>query len=120
MECLLCHFRSDVSDLKDHYITYHFINPTDSHFLNLFKPDYPEDDKCFECTIGFTNTRKKKNHIFLVHYNQKGGSRSNVDLPLNVLKRNSITYYSINFNQHKDFYDFYSGDMVNEFLGVVY
>ena len=35
--------------------------------------------------------------MFLVHYNQKGGAIANIDLPLNVLKRGSITYYSINF-----------------------
>ena len=58
--------------------------------------------------------------MFLVHYNQKGGSKFNTDLPLNVLKRGTITYYSINFNHHKNFYDFYSGDMVDTFLGVVY
>ena len=58
--------------------------------------------------------------MFLVHYNQKGGPKANADLPLNVLQRGPITYYSINFNQHKNFYDFYNGDMVDDFLGVVY
>ena len=120
MECLLCYFRSSVSDLKDHYRNYHLIDSTDGHFLNLLRPDYLEDDKCFECSLGFTNSRKKKNHMFLVHYNQKGGARANANFPLNILKRGSITYYSVNFNQHKNFYNFYSGDMVDEFLGVVY
>ena len=58
--------------------------------------------------------------MFLVHYSQQGGGRSDSDLPLNVLKRGSIMYYAINFNQHKNFYDFYSGDMVDDFLGVTY
>ena len=120
MECLFCYFRSSVSDVKDHYRNYHLIDSTDGHFLNLFRPDYLEDDKCFECSLRFINSRKKKNHMFLVHYNQKGGARANTNFPLNILKRDSITYYSVNFNKHKIFYNFYCGDMVDEFLGVVY
>ena len=64
MECLLCHFRSNVSEFKDHYCSYHDIDSTDQHFLNLFKPDTLEDDKCFECYVRFPNSRKKKNHVF--------------------------------------------------------
>ena len=37
MECLLCHFQSDVLRLKEHYQNYHFIDPKDEKFLNLFK-----------------------------------------------------------------------------------
>ena len=36
MECLLCHFQS-VLRLKEHYQNYHFIDPKDEKFLNLFK-----------------------------------------------------------------------------------
>ena len=121
MECLLCHFRSDVLRLKEHYQDYHFIDPKDEKFLNLFKPDYLEDDKCIECSIVFSNSRKKKNHMFLKHYKrQTGGSRNNVNTPLNILRRGIITYYSVNFDQHKSFYNFYSSDMVDDFLNVVY
>lgn len=76
MECLLCHFQSNVSDLKNHYRNYNLIDPNIEHFLNLSVPDYLEDDKCFECLVRFHNSRKKKNHMFLVHYNQKGGART--------------------------------------------
>ena len=58
--------------------------------------------------------------MFLVHYNQKGGARTDVNLTLNVLKRDVITYYSANFNQHKNFYNFYSSDMLDEFLDAAY
>ena len=58
--------------------------------------------------------------MFLVHYNQKGGARANADLPLNILKRGSITYFSDNVDQHKNFNNFYSSDMVDHFLDVVY
>ena len=44
--------------------------------------------------------KKKKNHSFLVHHAQFGGA--NTSLPINVLRRNIITYYSINFLLHKN------------------
>ena len=47
-----------------------------------------------------------------------GGSK-NV-LPLNTLIRGPITNYSINFNQHKNFYDFFSASVVDDFLNSVY
>ena len=39
---------------------------------------------------------------------------------MNVLKRCPITYYSISFNQHKKFYDFFSTGVVDVFLDSVY
>ena len=60
--------------------------------------------------------------MFLFHYggkNQIGGRRPDRSaLPLNVLKRGSITYYSINFSQH--FYHFYKSDVLDSFLDSVY
>ena len=59
--------------------------------------------------------------MFLFHYNQIGSARQIAnDLPLNISKRGQITYYSVNFDQHKDYYDFHSTDMVDIFLDVVY
>ena len=120
MECLLCHFRSDVLKLKEYYQDYHLIDPKDEKILNLFKPDYFEDDKCIECSIVFSNSRKKKNHMFLKHYKQQiSGSKNNVNAPLSILRRDIITYYSVNFDQHKSFYNFYSSDMIKDFFNNV-
>ena len=47
----------------------------------------------------------KKINSFLVHRAQCG--EANTSLPLNVLKRRIITYYSINFSLHKNSYDLY-------------
>ena len=41
-------------------------------------------------------------------------------MPLNIIKRGPIIYYSINFDQHKNFYDFFTGDVVETFLNSVY
>ena len=64
----------------------------------------------------------KKKHIFLYHYGkQVGGSRLRAsDLPLNILKRGAITYYSVHYDQHKDYCDFHSSDMIDVFLDSVY
>ena len=67
----------------------------------------------------------KKTHVFFFHYGkhqQMGGNRGprTSSLPINVLKRGPITYYSINFNQHKKIYDFSSSGIVDAFLESVY
>ena len=58
--------------------------------------------------------------MFLFHFNQSGCGRMNQQLPLNVLKRGPITYFSINFNQLKDFYNFSEESIVDDFLHAVY
>ena len=67
----------------------------------------------------------KKKHMFLFHYGkhqQIGGNRDSRTsaLPITVLKRGPIAYYSINFNQHKKFYGFFSSGIVDAFLESVY
>lgn len=120
MECLLCHFYSgNISELKDHYGRFHVVNNSDSYFLDLFQPD-TLDRKCSICSIVFPTCRIKKNHIFLYHYNQLGGVRNAQMAPSNTLKRGIITYYSVNFQQHDAYYDFYSSDMIDVFLNVVH
>ena len=59
--------------------------------------------------------------MFLYHYSQAGGARNRLnDLPLNVLRRSQIVYYSVNFDQHKNYFDFFSTDMIDVFLDTVY
>ena len=41
-------------------------------------------------------------------------------LPINILRRGKILYYSITFDQHKKFYEFFSTDVVDSFLNSVY
>ena len=68
----------------------------------------------------FKNCRVKKNHTFLFHYNQSEGSRMNQQLPVSVVTRGPVTYFSINYNGHKNFYDFFQEDVVDDFLQGVY
>ena len=75
--------------------------------------------KDVESKIEFEICRLKKIHNFLFHYNQVGYSRNQL-LPINVVKRGPITYYSISFNQHREFYNFYEEQIVDDFLNSVY
>ena len=104
--------------LKKHYIDYHFINDEDIYFKDLFLPD-TFDKTCRICNVIFKSLRNKKKHMFLFHYGkhkQIGGNRTS-KLPLNILKRGGIIHYSINFSQHKNFYDFLSSDIIDAFFG---
>ena len=68
----------------------------------------------------FKNSMVRKNHMFLLHCNQSGGSRINQQLSVNAVKRGQITYYSVNFHQHKKFYNFSKESIVDDFFDSVY
>lgn len=123
MECLLCNFEfSSVVNGKNHYASYHKVDENNMYFLDLFEPN-TIDGVCRICNVKFDTYRMKKNHMFFYHYSKQSGSsrlQRSSDLPLNILKRGAITYYSVNYDQHKGFYDFHSSDMVDVFLDMVH
>ena len=49
-----------------------------------------------------------------------GGNTGNGQLPLNIFRRGPITYYSISYQQHKNFYDFFSEAVIENLLNSVY
>lgn len=55
--------------------------------------------------------------MFIFHYNQTGASRTNQQLPINILRRGSV---SVNYQQLKNFYDFYQEGVIDDFLQAVY
>ena len=118
MRCLLCNVNFLNEDqLKNHYIWYHQINENDVYLNDLFKPGTIYR-ACNICQIEFDNSRIKKNNMFLFHYGQMGGNRGNGQLPLNILRRGPITYCTISYQEHKDFYNFFSE--IEDFLNSVY
>ena len=61
----------------------------------------------------------KKNHSFLVHREQQVGGSTNQQLPLNILRRGVISYFSINYFQHRNSYDFFDAEKsVDSFLNA--
>ena len=120
MECLLCYFKSDEQTLKAHYERVHRVDPTNLHFKNLFTAD--ANKNCRYCGRVFADSNQKKKHVFLRHYRspnlqQVGGSRNTY---LNILRRGKIIEFSINFEQHKNHYNFFNAQVVPRFLDVVY
>ena len=123
MECLLCYFKSDEQTLRLHYEVVHNVDPTNPHFRNFVEP--PADvanKKCGYCGREFLTVQEKKHHIFRFHYRrspQQVGRSSRTGY-LNILRRNKMLEFSINFKQHQDHYNFFVGDNVPRFLDVVY
>ena len=103
MRCLIRNENFDVEVLKNHYQYYHLVNSNNYFFKKLFLPDSTLK-RCEEYQIESNNYRQKKNHNFLFHKNQQTGGAINQQLPVNILKRGLITYYPINFHQHKNFF----------------
>ena len=58
--------------------------------------------------------------MFLLHYNQMGGNRRNQQLPINILQRGPLKYFSIDYNQQNNLYDFFQEQIVEDFLDSVY
>ena len=77
MRCLLCKLNLVTDEtLKRQYIWQYSINENEYFIKDLFLPD--NNLKSFDkCMIEFKNCRLKKNHMFLFHYSQAGGSRLN-------------------------------------------
>ena len=123
MECLLGCFMSDVETSKVYYEGVHNVDPTNFHFRKLFESCMcsVSDVKCTYCACTFINEMDRRKHSFLKHYNrppqQFGGSRMQL---LNILRRDRVLDFSINFEQHRRDYNFLAGDIVPRFLDVVY
>ena len=58
--------------------------------------------------------------MFLFHYKQMIGNKGNQQLPVNILRKDPIKYFTITFNQHKNFYNFFEKQIVDNFLKSVY
>ena len=123
MKCSICYYGSaDTESLKHHYISYHQINSNNYFFKELFQPDNYNihSERCDECQMQFRNHSQKKNHNFIFHREQQVGGSTNQQLLLNILRRGVITYFSINYYQHRTFYDFFDSEkIVDSFLNTL-
>ena len=64
-----------------------------------------------------SKSQTKKRHQFLFHREQQVGVSANQQLLLNILRRGVISYFSINYFQHKHFYNFFDAEkVVDSFL----
>ena len=59
----------------------------------------------------FLTATETKKISFLQHYQQTGGSaNAQNNLPISVLKRGPVTYFSINYSLHSNFYNFFDAE----------
>ena len=101
--------------MKNHLIHFHLTDKDNYFFKELLTKDVENkySRRCEECKKDFSSCRKK-NHSFLSRYSQSGRS---IIRSLNISKRSSITYYSINHFLHKNYYDFYDArKTVDDFI----
>ena len=108
MKCLICEeHHINENFLKNHYILHNRINPKNFFFKALFEK-YDEDfsiKKCYRCDYLIISRSKEIQHNFLNHY-QNGGE---IPLENRVFTRKSsgtIIKFLIDYNTHKNSYDF--------------
>ena len=123
MDCLLCYHKLYESNYRSHYESVHNVDLTNLHFRKLFEPvSNAADKRCEYCSRQFSTHQEKKNQVFFSHYHrlplQVGGSRTASSL--NILRRDEIIDFSINFEQHQNHYNFFASEFVPVFLDVVY
>ena len=61
-------------------------------------------------------TAGREKTIFFFHRSQQTEGSINQARPINILRRDPIVYYSISFQQHKIFYDFYDESIFGSFF----
>ena len=105
MHCLLCTINVLCEDVLNNHNVY---------FNDLFKPD-TNYRKCDICQNDFGSLRIRKNHMFLFYYGQTGSKRGKSQLPINILKRGPIKYFTISYDQHKNFHNFLRSKLLTIF-----
>ena len=122
MKCLLCGNKFDsVSNLREHYINFHRVDPSNIFFKKFFSqhPNKSVFKNCALCNEFITTSNYQKAHNFVKHY-QEGKEELVEDKPTDIIKTLSITKYQILYSKHSDYYNFSDSEsVVNEFLSNV-
>ena len=119
MKCLLCslEFNTD-EELFDHYVSFHKVDKSNWFFKKLFGTKNSNVlRKCLRCDRFIYDKKSQSEHNFLNHYNE-GYVFPFEDKPIAIKNlRDKIKIYNINYENHKDFYIFFSADQcVTDFL----
>ena len=119
MKCLL---RSSTfqnqKNLLNHYISYPNVDENNWFFQKLFQIKSSKSilKQCVRCSEFLTTEKHKSIHNFLKHY-EEGKSVPFEEKPIDIVKLHGLTIYSIEFQQHKVFYDFFNYEKcVDDFL----
>ena len=118
MKCLLYSSAfENREDLLRHYIDYHNVDENNWFFQKLFQiPNKSILKRCIRCDEFLTTDKHKSVHNFLKHY-YEGKKIPFEDKPIDILRFPGLVIYSIEFQKHKDFYNFFnSEEAVDHFL----
>ena len=125
MRCLFrsLHFIWE-SVLKKHYVDYHFINDQDI-FLKICSRQIQltRHAEFAKKLLKVLEVKKYTCSFFTIETISRWVEIEALEPAFYLLmffKREPIAYYSINFNQHQKFYDFFSSGTVDTFLESVY
>ena len=92
--------------LLNHYVTYHNVQEN-----NLFQiKDKTLLKPCLRCDEFLESEKKKSARNFLKHC-KDGKAIPFKDKPLDILRLPVWTIYSIEFRNHRNFYDFYNSEL---------
>ena len=108
MKCLLCSSTfQNQEDLLNHYVSYHNVDENNWFFQKLFQIKNKSLLKqCVRCSEFLTTEKHKSIHNFLKHY-EEGKIVSFEGKPTDIVRFRGLAIYSIEFQKHKDFYDFF-------------
>ena len=111
MKCLLCSSNfENQEDLLNHYISYHNVDENNWFFQKLFQIKNKSLLKqCLRCSEFLTTEKHKSIPNFLKHY-EEGKGVPFEDKPIDIVRFCGLTIYSIQFQKHKDFYDFFNSE----------
>ena len=104
-------------DLFNHYVSYHNVDENNWFFQKLFQIKNKSLLKqCVRCNEFLTTEKYKPIHNFLKHY-EKGKRIPFEDKSIVIVSYPGLLIYSIEFQKHKDFYDFFNSERcVDDFL----
>ena len=118
MKCLLCSSTfQNQEDLLNHYVSYHNVDENNWFFQKLFQSKNKALLKSCVTFNEFLTTEKHKSaHIFLKHYDE-GRNIPFGNKPIDIVRFPGLTIHSIEFQKHKEFYDFFNSEKcVDDFL----
>ena len=118
MKCLLSSSKfNDQQELLNHYVNFHHVDENNWFFQKLFQiKDTSVLKSCLRCDEFILNDKHRRIHNFLKHYDD-GKTQPFEEKLLAVKRISALTIYSIEFNKHKNSYNFYNSEAcVDDFL----
>ena len=116
MKCVLCQYKSELNDLKQHYINEHNVDENNGFFKKLISQN---ENVFYWETCNYCNefVLRKHEHNFLKHYGRGFTDQNDDDIPVINTRVGGICKLEITFEKHASDYDFFDPEaVVDRFL----